>query len=206
MNFISKFDTTTHQVNAKKDRGTDFSMIQSISGQTSHSGIRMEHAMNQEWNYFEVKIMKTIGDGEIGIGVGHQNYLLYRMPGWDDYSIGYHADDGGLFHEAGFSMLHGPTCTTGDRMGCGVDFTPNDDCHVRVWFTKNGQMVISPQRVELPVHLDSKLYPMIGMKWAGQEVQYLGHCKKTPPTEEFGKLTVRIHSHLYGNICLAVYF
>ena len=186
MNFISTFDTTKHQV-IVKDR--DFSVIQSLSGQTRHSGIRMEHAMNREWNYFEVKILNTVGDGEIGIGVGHKDYLLYRLPGWDDDSIGYHADDGGLFHEAGFPELHGPTCTTGDRMGCGVDFTSSDDGHVNVWFTKNGQVVISPRQVDLPVYVDSKLYPLIGMKWAGQEVRYLGHWKKTPPTEDFGKPT-----------------
>ena len=201
MNFISTFDTT-HQVNVKKERGTDFSIIQSLRGQTRHSGIRMEQAMNQEWNYFEVEIMHTVGDGEIGIGVGHKDYLLSRMPGWDDDSIGYHADDGGLFHEDGFPILNGPTCRTGDRMGCGVDFTSIG--HVHVWFTKNGQMVIRPQRVELPEHLDSNLYPLIGM-WEGQKVRDLGHCRKPPPTEEFGKLTVMVHSYLYGYICSLIY-
>ena len=38
--------------------------------------------------------------------------------------------------------VFGPTCTDGDRMGCGVDF--NTDCgsgYVNVFFTKNGKQV-----------------------------------------------------------------
>ena len=38
--------------------------------------------------------------------------------------------------------MFGPTCTDGDRMGCGVDF--NTDCgsgYVNVFFTKNGKQV-----------------------------------------------------------------
>lgn len=195
-NFITEFGTATHQVTVKEERGTKFTMLRSLNGRNRHSGVRIEQAMNPEWNYFEVKIMHTVGAGEIGIGVGHKNYLLSRMPGWDDDSIGYHADDGGLFHEDGHSQLHGPICTIGDTMGCGVDFTSSEEGNVCVWFTKNGQMVFSPQTVELPVNSASKLYPLIGMKWPGQEVLYLGHCKKPLPTEEFGKPTVKILSHL----------
>ena len=36
------------------------------------------------------------------------------MPGWNKDSIGYHADDGKLFHERGFGANFGPTCTTGE--------------------------------------------------------------------------------------------
>ena len=38
--------------------------------------------------------------------------------------------------------VFGPTCTDGDRMGCGIDF--NTDCgsgYVNVFFTKNGKQV-----------------------------------------------------------------
>jgi hypothetical protein len=38
----------------------------------------------------------------IAVGLGVQNFsLIDRMPGWDRNSIGYHGDDGGLFHGAG---------------------------------------------------------------------------------------------------------
>ena len=36
----------------------------------------------------------------------------------------------------------GPTCTDGDRMGCGVDFTTDRSSgYVNVFFTKNGKQV-----------------------------------------------------------------
>ena len=166
--------------------GTEFPTMRSIGGPNSHGGVRIKEAMNSECNYFEVKIMHRVGAGELAIGVGHKDYPLYRMPGWDDNSIGYHADDGGLYHERGFPLLHGPTCTVGDRMGCGVDFTLSEDGHVRVWFTKNDQMVINPHTVKLPD--DSGLYPLICMKWSGQQVRYMGLCGKTPPSKGVGKL------------------
>lgn len=36
------------------------------------------------------------------------------MPGWNRDSIGYHADDGKLFHEKGYGANFGPTCTEGN--------------------------------------------------------------------------------------------
>ena len=67
---------------------------------------------------------------------------MSRMPGWNRNSCGYHADDGKLYHERGMGSVFGPTCTDGDRMGCGVDF--GTDCgsgYVNVFFTKNGNQV-----------------------------------------------------------------
>ena len=148
-----------------------------------HSGVRMKKAMSDERNYFEVKIKKTVGDGAIGIGVGHKNYNLSAMPGWEGGSIGYHADDGGLFHEQGFAQLHGLRCVEGDRMGCGVDFTPAEDGNVRVWFTKNDQLVFHPQTFKLPVNPRSSIYPLICMEASGQEVQFMGQWQKPLPTD-----------------------
>ena len=185
--FISESDTM-EQVDVK---GTEFPIMYSLEGPKSHGGVRIGEALNLEWNYFEVKILRTVRAGEIAIGAGRKDYPLHRMPGWNRGSIGYHADDGGLFHESGFPLLHGPTCTVGDRMGCGVDFTSSEDGHVHVWFTKNDQMVISPQKVKLPD--DSNLYPLICMKWSGQQIRYMGLYKKTPPMKEIGKLLLSFH-------------
>ena len=63
-----------------------------------------------------------------------------RMPGWDQNSCGYHADDGKLYLESGKGIAFGPTCTDGDRMGCGVDFNAHyNSGYVNVFFTKNGE-------------------------------------------------------------------
>ena len=76
--------------------------------------------------------------------VGERAYPLDQQPGWNQNSCGYHADDGNLYHESGGGSAFGPTCTDGDRMGCGVDFITNcsSDC-VIVFFTKNGKQVRS---------------------------------------------------------------
>ena len=74
--------------------------------------------------------------------MGERDYPLNRMPGWNQNSCGYHADDGNLFHESGIGTTFGPTCTDGDRMGCGVDFSADSSSgYVNVFFTKNGKQV-----------------------------------------------------------------
>lgn len=189
INFISKLGTSRRLVTVKKECGTEYTLIHSLRHGNDHGGVRMKQAMCREWNYFEVTLTETVGTGEIAIGIGHEKYNLSNMPGWQDGSIGYHADDGGLFHEQGFAQLHGPTCTIGDRMGCGVDFSPFADGHVRVWFTKNDRLVFNPQTLELPVNSGSKFYPLICMQASGQEVRYMGHWQKAPPTEDDSKLS-----------------
>ena len=193
MNFMSRFGVTDEDVTVENSKETSTITCCTSDGY-SVGGIRMKQAMSKEWNYFEVTLMATDEDGAIAIGIGHEKYQLSSMPGWDAGSIGYHSDDGGLFHEAGFPKLRGPTCTTGDRMGCGVDFTPSDHGHVRVWFTKDDKVVIKPQVVELPVRPSPKFYPLICMQKPGQKAQYMGHCQKVPPTEDEGKPTVCFHT------------
>ena len=34
----------------------------------------------------------------LGIGVVHEDYNTKDMPGWYDGSVGYHTDDGKIFH------------------------------------------------------------------------------------------------------------
>ena len=47
-----------------------------------------------------------------------------------------------LYHESGKGIAFGPTCTDGDRMGCGVDFNADySSGYVSVFFTKNGEQV-----------------------------------------------------------------
>ena len=199
--FISKYGATEHLVSVDKEKSI---ITNNTNDGYSVGGIIMKREMKKKWNYFEVELTAADEDGAIGIGIGHEKYQLYNMPGWEADSIGYHSDDGGLFHEAGFPSLHGPTCTIGDRMGCGVDFTHSDDGHVRVWFTKNGEVVIKPQVVELPAHPSSNFYPLICMQKPGQKAQYMGHWKEVPPTEDDGKPTVCLHTcrGISGHPCI----
>ena len=128
-------------------------------------------------NYFEYVILDKGRKCALGIGVGDQNYPNNKMPGWQRNGIGYHADDGRLFHQNGSGRQYGPLCTTGDRMGCGLDFD-SDPSHkyVTVFFTKNGELVGDPVQMKRPVF---GLYPLVGLHSEGEKVQYLGHWRRT---------------------------
>lgn len=103
---------------------------------------------------------------------------MSRMPGWNRNSVGYHADDGKLYHENGMGIAFGPTCTKGDRMGCGIDFNSEDASgYFNVFFTKNDQHVGHLVRMRRPAY---GLYPLIGFHSRGEKVRYLGHWCRTP--------------------------
>ena len=149
-------------------------------------------------NYFEYVIENIGKESAIGIGVGERDYSMSAMPGWNPNSCGYHADDGKLFLEAGRGTEFASTCTTGDSMGCGVDF----DCEqaeagsVSVFFTKNGQQVGRVVKLKRP---DQGLYPMIGLHSGGEQVRYLGHSRRDMGTlaqlMELGETQVWLRSN-----------
>ena len=129
--------------------------------------------MNPTLNYFEYEIISTGVNCAIGIGVGESEYPLNRMPGWNRNGVGYHADDGKLFYQNGRGMEFGPTCTAGDRMGCGVDFE-SEDCsnYMNVFFTKNGRQIGDLIKIKKPMN---GLYPLVGLHTQRAQVRYLGH-------------------------------
>ena len=106
---------------------------------------------------------------------------MSRMPGWNRNSCGYHADDGKLYHESGMGRAFGPTCTTGDRMGCGVNFdSGREHGTVEVFFTKNGNQVGGVEVMKRPLN---GLYPLIGkslyMILKGMPLSLVVICKLT---------------------------
>ncbi len=68
----------------------------------------------------------------IGIGFSGSKASLERIPGWEPESWGYHGDDG-KSHCCGTAKHYGPTYSTSDVIGCGVNFTAG--C---AFYTKNG--------------------------------------------------------------------
>lgn len=70
----------------------------------------------------------------MGIGLSEKSVSLNRLPGWDQTSYGYHGDDGNFFSSSGKGVEYGPTFTTGDVVGCGLNFVTRE-----LFFTKNGQ-------------------------------------------------------------------
>ncbi len=149
----------------------DIFMFKGVGG--SVGVVKIVEPINPMLNYFEYEILERGNKCAIGIGLGEHSYPLDRMPGWNRNGIGYHADDGRMFYQDGYGKQFGPTCTKGDRMGCGIDF--NNDAgysHCNIFFTKNGEQVGDVVRMKKPVY---GLYPIIGMHSRGEKVRYLGH-------------------------------
>ena len=140
--------------------------------------IRIQEPLNPILNYFELEILDKGAESSIGIGAGERSYPLTRMPGWNKSGIGYHGDDGRLYHESGRGTEFGPTCTEGDRMGCGVDFSSDVGYgYVDIFFTKNGKQVGDAVRMKRPVY---GLYPLVGLHSHNEKVRYLGHWRRVP--------------------------
>jgi hypothetical protein len=56
--------------------------------------------------------------------------------GWERHTYGYHGDDGQVFHNRGRGTPWGPRYTTGDTVGCGINFKTKE-----IFFTKNGEFL-----------------------------------------------------------------
>ncbi|XP_023170528.2 ran-binding proteins 9/10 homolog isoform X2 [Drosophila hydei] len=110
--------------------------------------------------YFEVRIISKGRNGYMGIGLTAQQFRMNRLPGGDKQSYGYHGYDGNSFSSSCSGQSYGPTFTTGDVIGCCVNFL-NNTC----FYTKNG--------VDLGIafrDLPTKLYPTVGLQTPGEEV------------------------------------
>jgi hypothetical protein len=87
--------------------------------------------------YFELKILNAGDRGHIAVGIGLNKFPRTNAPpGWRRATYGYHGDDGRLYLEAGFGKVWGPTYTTGDVIGCGINFSVG-----QLFFTKNGEFL-----------------------------------------------------------------
>ena len=160
-----------------------FESVNAVSG-TIPTTVIFDYPMSPKWNYFEIQILNEGTLREMGIGVGPVDYTQYAMPGWRMGSIGYHADDGNLFHSNSAAMsghAFGMDCHCNDTMGCGVDYSSQKHGHVTVWFTRNGELAGPPQKFPLP---KDGLYPLIGMSTLNESVLYNGHSCVPPPYSE----------------------
>jgi hypothetical protein len=72
----------------------------------------------------------------IGVGFCDEKAPLNRMLGWDQGSWGYHGDDGCLFTDSGIGRLYGDTYSTGNVIGCGINFTTGT-----AFYTKDGTII-----------------------------------------------------------------
>ena len=134
----------------------------------SVAGFVWSYPLFHKWSYFEIEVLKRGVDGTITIGLCHSKYSTTRQPGWDSNSIGYHGDDGNLFHEQGHGKdWKGTPFQEGDVIGCGIDFDSDaiPGC-CSVFFTKNGEL-IDAINTKIP---NGGFYPMVGMHSQGEKV------------------------------------
>ena len=99
---------------------------------------RSDHPMPSQCGiyYYEVNIIAKGKEGMIGIGFSGATASLEKLPGWEPDSWAYHGDDGKSFCCQPQGKPYGPTFTSGDVVGCGVNFMTG--CG---FFTKNGNFL-----------------------------------------------------------------
>ncbi|KAI1701983.1 SPRY domain-containing protein [Ditylenchus destructor] len=112
--------------------------------------------------YFETKIVNGGNSAFMGIGFSEKTVNLNRLPGWDPTSYGYHGDDGNFFSSSGKGVEYGPTFTTDDIVGCGVNFVTRE-----IFFTKNGTHLGFAAR---NIQTNADLYPTVGMQTVGEMI------------------------------------
>ncbi|KAK9760457.1 hypothetical protein K7432_015485, partial [Basidiobolus ranarum] len=127
------------------------------------AAVRANHPMPPQCGlfYFEVDIISKGRDGYIGIGFSAHGVSLSRLPGWDPSSWGYHGDDGHSFCCSGTGKPYGPMYTTGDVIGCCVNFRDGS-----AFYTKNGVFLGIAFR-----DLKGALYPSVGFRTPGEQVE-----------------------------------
>ncbi|WVF66683.1 hypothetical protein IAT40_001424 [Kwoniella sp. CBS 6097] len=110
--------------------------------------------------YYEAEVMDKGIEGFMSVGWMRKGTNLRRLVGWDKGSWGWHGDDGRSFEGQGRGEPFSETWSTGDTIGCGIDFTTG-----RAFFTKNGRMM--GHRFS---NMAAGLHPAIGLRSVGESI------------------------------------
>uniref|UniRef100_A0A8B9MTN2 SPRY domain containing 3 n=1 Tax=Accipiter nisus TaxID=211598 RepID=A0A8B9MTN2_9AVES len=127
--------------------------------------------LTRDNNYFEVKPPPAVLTGFLG--VTPQYYSLDHQPGWLPDSVAYHADDGKLYSGRAKGRQFGTKCSSGDRIGCGIELVSFEVQTAQIFFTKNGKRVGS---TIMPLSPEG-LFPAVGMHSLGEEVRLHLHAE-----------------------------
>eukprot|EP00245_Coleochaete_scutata_P013324 TRINITY_DN538_c0_g2_i1.p1 TRINITY_DN538_c0_g2~~TRINITY_DN538_c0_g2_i1.p1 ORF type:complete len:449 (-),score=62.75 TRINITY_DN538_c0_g2_i1:85-1431(-) len=116
--------------------------------------------------YFEITVKDRGERGEVVLGFTDPNFKTTRQPGWEVNSYGYHGVDGKVYRGKGtqedpFGELYGPTFTTGDVVGAGINHATQE-----IFFTKNGKLLGTAFR-----EVKGVLYPTIGLHSPDEKVE-----------------------------------
>ncbi|KAG6486081.1 hypothetical protein ZIOFF_054651 [Zingiber officinale] len=109
--------------------------------------------------YFEMTVKNAGQKGQVTIGFTMQHFKMRRQPGWEANSCGYHGDDGYLYHGQGKGESFGPTFTTNDIVGAGINYATHE-----FFFTKNAKLIGTVAKV-----IKGPLYPTIAVHSKNEE-------------------------------------
>ncbi|XP_038994498.1 ran-binding protein M homolog isoform X2 [Hibiscus syriacus] len=112
--------------------------------------------------YFEIYVKDAGVKGQIAIGFTSEGFKMRRQPGWEVNSCGYHGDDGLLYRGQAKGDAFGPTYTTGDTVGGGINFASQE-----FFFTKNGAIVGTFSKEK---EMNRCLFPTIAVHSQNEEV------------------------------------
>ncbi|ODV74070.1 Ssh4p, partial [Cyberlindnera jadinii NRRL Y-1542] len=102
--------------------------------------------------YFEVKLFELPEDSTVSIGVATKPYPLFRLPGYNRYSMAYESTGKVRVNQPFYTPEIWDTFVEGDVIGCG--FKPRSGT---VFFTRNGKKV-----VEAAHNVKFDMYPIVG--------------------------------------------
>lgn len=147
------------------------------------ASVRADHPIPSSCGiyYYEVTVLARGSQGYshvlffltnrfIGLGFCRASVTLNRLPGWEPDSWGYHGDDGHSFCCQGIGKTYGPTFTTGDIVGCCINFRKGT-----AFYTKNGVELDTAFR-DLTFDAPGKpgkgdFYPSVGLRTPGEHVR-----------------------------------
>ncbi|KAI8638152.1 concanavalin A-like lectin/glucanase domain-containing protein [Parasitella parasitica] len=90
-----------------------FLKISEYNGQNKYEHQTMTH------HYFEITVQQASPNVVMAIGLCTKPYPIFRMPGWNKFSVGYHSDDGHKFcDDATGGQSYGPSWSVGETVGC----------------------------------------------------------------------------------------
>ncbi|KAK7485956.1 hypothetical protein BaRGS_00022822 [Batillaria attramentaria] len=156
-----------------------------------------QRPLSPECNKFSFEIINEGESRYIAIGLCHRRYPPNRQPGWDQGSIGYHADDGGIYLGSGWPSSRKKQARKGDIMSVELDFD-----ELKATFRLNNEAVYQTGKLRMPA---GGFYPMVGMHSVGEAVRLREKTPWLPSKEEEAvhSLPDAFDCYKYGNLWIS---
>ncbi|EOA20630.1 hypothetical protein CARUB_v10000942mg [Capsella rubella] len=110
--------------------------------------------------YFEIYVKDAGVKGRVAIGFTTDSFRIARQPGWEVNTCGYHGEDGQIYLGKRQGEAFGPTYTTGDTVGGGINYDLQE-----FFFTVNGSLVGYVSK-----YIKGPLFPTVAVHSQNEEV------------------------------------